>query len=207
MRAFGATLIEHGADFEAAREEAVRLAEELGLEFAPSFAPDLVKGVATYSLELFRGAPVLDALYVPIGLGSGICGAIFTRDLLGLRTEIIGVQSSGADCYARSLAAGHVVVMNRADTLADGMAVRQPDPVAFDIIRHGVARVVTVTDAEIGSAIRAYWTDTHNLVEGAGAAPLAALLKERDAMAGKRVGLVVSGGNIDLELFRRWVVD
>jgi threonine dehydratase len=207
MRAFGATLIEHGADFEAAREEAVRLAEELGLEFAPSFAPDLVKGVATYSLELFRGAPVLDALYVPIGLGSGICGAIFTRDLLGLRTEIIGVQSSGADCYAQSLAAGHVVVMNRADTLADGMAVRQPDPVAFDIIRHGVARVVTVTDAEIGSAIRAYWTDTHNLVEGAGAAPLAALLKERDAMAGKRVGLVVSGGNIDLELFRRWVVD
>jgi threonine dehydratase len=207
MRAFGATLIEHGVDFEAAREEAFRLADERGLEFAPSFAPDLVKGVATYSLELFRGTPELNALYIPIGLGSGICGAIFTRDLLGLRTEIIGVQSTGADCYARSLAAGHIVVMNRADTLADGMAVRQPDPEAFDIIRRGVSRIVSVTDAEIGAAIRAYWTDTHNLVEGAGAAPLAALLQERERMAGKRVGLVVSGGNIDLELFRRWVVD
>jgi threonine dehydratase len=207
MRAFGADLVEHGVDFEAARDEAVRLAGARGLTFAPSFAPDLVKGVATYALELFRGAPVLDALYVPIGLGSGICGAIFTRDLLGLSTEIIGVQSSGADCYARSLAAGHIVVLNRSDTLADGMAVRQPDPVAFDIIRRGVSRVVTVTDAEIGSAIRAYWTDTHNLVEGAGAAPLAALLQEREIMRGKRVGLVISGGNIDLALFRRWVVE
>jgi threonine dehydratase len=207
MRAFGAELIEHGVDFEAAREEAVRLADERGLEFAPSFAPDLVKGVATYSLELLRGAPALDAVYVPIGLGSGICGAIFTRDLLGLRTEIVGVQSTGADCYARSLMAGQIVVLNRSDTMADGMAVRQPDPVAFDIIRRGVSRIVSVTDAEIGSAIRAYWTDTHNLVEGAGAAPLAALLQERDRMAGKRVGLIVSGGNIDLELFRRWVVN
>jgi threonine dehydratase len=207
MRAIGATLIEHGEDFEAAREEAVRLASERGLEFAPSFAPELVKGVATYSLELFRGAPSLDAVYVPIGLGSGICGALMVRDLLGLRTEIIGVQSSGADCYARSLEAGHVVVLNRADTLADGMAVRAPDPEAFEIIRHGVSRIVTVTDEEIGGAIRAYWTDTHSLVEGAGAAPLAALLQERERMAGKRVGLIVSGGNIDLALFRRWVTD
>jgi len=207
MRAFGAELIEHGVDFEAAREAAGRLAVDRGLEFAPSFAPDLVKGVATYSLELLRGASELDALYVPIGLGSGICGAIFVRDLLRLRTEIIGVQSTGADCYAQSLAAGHVVVLNRSDTLADGMAVRQPDPTAFEIIRRGVARIVCVSDTEIGSAIRAYWTDTHNLVEGAGAAPLAALLQERERMAGKRVGLVVSGGNIDLELFRHWVVD
>lgn len=207
MRAFGAELLEHGKDFEAAREAAARLAVERGLEFAPSFAPDLVKGVATYSLELLRGAPELDALYVPIGLGSGICGAIFVRDLLGLRTEIIGVQSTGADCYAQSLAAGHVVVLNRSDTLADGMAVRQPDPEAFEIIRRGVSRIVCVSDEEVGAAIRAYWTDTHNLVEGAGAAPLAALLQERERMAGKRVGLVVSGGNIDLELFRRWVAD
>jgi threonine dehydratase len=207
MRAFGAELIEHGVDFEAARDEAFRLARERGLEFAPSFAPDLVKGVATYWLELFRGAPELDAVYVPIGLGSGICGAILTRDLLGLRTEIIGVQSTGADAYARSLAAGHVVVLNRSDTLADGIAVRQPDPVAFDIIQRGVARIVSVTDTEIGNAMRAYWTDTHNLVEGAGAAPLAALLREPDVMVGKRVGLVVSGGNIDLDLFRHWVAD
>ena len=207
MRAFGARLVEHGADFEAAREEAVRIAAAEGLEFAPSFAPDLVKGVATYTLELFRGAPELDALYVPIGLGSGICGAIRTRDLLGLRTKIIGVQAAGADCYARSVAAGSLVVLNRADTLADGIAVRQPDPEALAIIRNGASRIVTVSDAEIGTAIRAYWTDTHNLVEGAGAAPLAALLQESDRMRGKRVGLVISGGNIDLALFRQWVQD
>ncbi len=207
MRAFGAKLIEHGDDFEAAREAAARLAGERGLEFAPSFAPDLVKGVGTYSLELFRGAPSLDALYIPIGLGSGICGAIFTRDLLELSTEIIGVQSTGADCYARSLEAGHVVVLNRADTMADGMAVRQPDAEAFEIIRRGVSRIVTVSDNEIGAAIRAYWTDTHNLTEGAGAAPLAALMQERKRMTGKRVGLVVSGGNIDLELFRKWIAN
>jgi threonine dehydratase len=206
MRAFGARLVEHGDDFDMAREYAAELAPSEGLELAPSFAPDLVKGVATYALELFRGAPPLDALYVPIGLGSGICGAIRTRDLLGLSTEIIGVQSTGAPAYARSFAAGRVVAVNRADTHADGMAVRQPDADAFAIIRAGAARIVTVTDGEIAGAIRAYWTDTHNLVEGAGAAPLAALLQERTRMMGKRVGLVVSGGNIDLALFRSWVL-
>ncbi len=207
MRALGANVIEHGVDFEAAREEARRLAAEHGLEFAPSFAPDLVRGVATYSLELFRGAAALDVVYVPIGLGSGICGAILTRDLLGLKTEIIGVQSTGADCYARSLAAGHVVTLNRADTLADGVAVRQPDPLAFNIIQRGVSRIVCVTDDETRAAIRAYWTDTHNLVEGAGAVPLAALLQEKHRVAGKRVGAVISGGNIDLDLFRSWVLE
>lgn len=206
MRAFGARLIEHGTDFEAARDEAGRIAAAEGLEFAPSFAPDLVKGVATYALELFRSAPPLDALYVPIGLGSGICGAIRTRDLLGLPTRIIGVQSTGADCYARSIAAGHLVTLNRADTQADGIAVRQPDPTALGLIAAGAERIVTVTDAEIAAAVRAYWTDTHNLAEGAGAAPLAALLAERSVMRGKRVGVVLSGGNIDLDLFRRWVL-
>lgn len=205
MRAFGARLVEHGVDFEAARDEAVRLAAADGLELTPPFATDLVKGVATYSLELFRGAPALDTLYVPIGLGSGICGAIRTRDLLGLRTEIVGVQAAGADCYARSFAQGRLVALDRADTLADGVAVRQPDPNALAIIRAGAARIVTVTDAEIGEAIRTYWTDTHNLAEGAGAAPLAALLRERERMQGRRVGLVLSGGNIDLPLFRHWV--
>jgi threonine dehydratase len=206
MRAFGARLVEHGDDFEMARDEAVRLAASEGHEFAPSFAPDLVKGVATYSLELFRATPPLDALYVPIGLGSGICGAIKVRDLLGLKTEIIGVQASGAPAYARSFEDGRVVALNRAETRADGVAVRQPDPDAFAIIRAGAARIVTVSDEAIADAIRAYWTDTHNLVEGAGAAPLAALLVERERMAGKRVGLVVSGGNIDLKLFRTWVL-
>ncbi|HTW68380.1 MAG TPA: threonine dehydratase [Acetobacteraceae bacterium] len=206
MRALGARLVEHGADFEDAREAAEQLAAAERLEFAPSFAPDLVKGVATYALELFRGAPELDAVYVPIGLGSGICGLIRTRDLLGLRTEIVGVQATGADPYARSVAAGHAVALNRADTQADGIAVRQPDEAALAIIRAGAARIVTVDDAAIADAMRAYWTDTHNLVEGAGAAPLAALLSERDHMHGRRVGLVISGGNIDLALFRRWVL-
>ena len=206
MRAFGARVIEHGDDFEMAREEAARLAASEELEFAPSFAPDLVKGVATYSLELFRAVPLLDALYVPIGLGSGICGAILVRDLLGLSTEIIGVQAAGAPAYARSFEEGRVVALNRAETHADGVAVRQPDADAFAIIRAGASRIVTVSDDAIAEAIRAYWTDTHNLVEGAGAAPLAALLQERDRMAGKRVGLVISGGNIDLALFRSWVL-
>lgn len=205
MRAFGARLIEHGEDFDAAREEAMRLAVAEGLEFAPSFAPDLVKGVATYALEFFRDAPPLDALYVPIGLGSGICGCIMARDLLGLSTQIIGVQSTGAPSYALSYAAGQVVTTPRAETLADGMATRVPDAGALAIIRAGAARIVTVTDDEVAAAIRAYWQDTHNLAEGAGAAPLAALLQERAAMAGKRVGLVLCGGNIDLDLFRDWV--
>ena len=152
-----------------------------------------------------RRSPALDAVYVPIGLGSGICGAILARDLLGLTTQVIGVQSIGADCYARSFAAGHLVAGNRADTKADGIAVRQPDPEALRIILGGAERIVTVTDAEIAEAIRAYWTDTHNLIEGAGAAPLAALVQEAEAMRGKRVALIASGGNIDLALFRSWV--
>ncbi len=206
MRAFGARLIEHGADFEEAREAAARIAADDGLEFAPSFARDLVLGVATWALELFRGAPPLDALYVPIGLGSGICGAILTRDLLCLTTEIVGVQAAAAASYARSLAEGHLVALNRADTQADGIATRQPDPDALAIIRAGASRIVTVTDDEIARAVRALWEDTHNLAEGAGAAPLAGLLAERARMAGRRVGVVLSGGNIDLDHFRRWVL-
>lgn len=210
MRAQDAQLVEYGADFDVAREHAMALAAEQGLEFAPSFAPDLVCGVATYALELFRHVaevgPKLDALYVPIGLGSGICGCIMARDLLGLTTEIIGVQSTGADSYARSFAAGRVVTTARAETLADGMATRVPDPAALAIIAKGAARILTVTDAEIADAIRAYWQDTHNLAEGAGAAPLAALMQERDRMAGKRVATILCGGNIDLDLFRDWVL-
>ena len=206
MRAQGATLVEHGEDFDAARLHAAEIAARDGLEFAPSFAPDLVTGVATYALELFRAAPPLDALYVPIGLGSGICGCILVRDLLGLSTEIVGVQSVGADAYARSFAAGRVVETERAVTRADGMATRVPDPGALAIIRRGAARIVTVTDDEVGAAIRAYWEDTHNLAEGAGAAPLAALMQERERMAGRRVGVILCGGNIDLALFREWIM-
>ena len=206
MRAQGATLIEHGEDFDAARVHARALGERDGLEFAPSFHRDLVVGVSTWALELFRAAPTLDALYVPIGLGSGICGAILARDLLGLKTEIIGVQSTGAPSYALSFAAGHPVETQRADTKADGMATRIPDPAALDIIRRGASHIVTVSDDEVANAIRAYWTDTHNLAEGAGAAPLAALLQERARHAGKRTAVVLCGGNIDLDLFRSWIL-
>lgn len=201
MRALGANLIEHGEDFEAARVEAERLSVSEGLEIVPPFHPDLVVGVATYALELFTAAPKLDALYVPIGLGSGICGCILARNLLGLSTEIVGVQAAGAASYALSAQAGRIVTTERADTFADGLATRIPVPAAFEIIRTGAARIVTVDDDEIAAAIRAYWTDTHNLAEGAGAAALAALLRDSDRIAGGRVALVLSGGNIDLEIF------
>ncbi len=206
MRALGARLIEEGNDFEQAREAAARIAAEESLEFAPSFARDLVLGVATWALELFRAGPPPETLYVPIGLGSGICGAILTRDLLGLSTEIVGVVAAGADAYARSFAAGHVVAINRADTRADGIATRQPDADALAIIRAGAARVVTVSDAEIARAMRVLWQDTHNLAEGAGAAAMAALLQERARLAGRRAAVVLTGGNIDLDEFRRWVL-
>ncbi|TAI62993.1 threonine dehydratase [Bradyrhizobium sp. Leo170] len=205
MRAFGAELVEHGQDFQAAREEAVRRAESAGLHMVPAFHPDLVLGVATYALELFKAAPDLDLLYVPIGQGSGICGCIRVRDLLGLKTEIVGVQSTEAPSYALSFAAGTVVTTETASTRADGMATRIPDADALAMIRKGASRIVQVTDDEVGAAIRCYWTDTHNLAEGAGAAALAAALQERDGIRGKRVGLVLSGGNIDFDLFRQWV--
>jgi threonine dehydratase len=206
MAAFGAKLVEHGEDFQSAREEAERHAKSSGLELVPSFHRDLVMGVATYALELFRAAPDLDVLYVPIGQGSGICGCILARDLLGLKTEIVGVQSTEAPSYALSFAAGRVVATNSSNTLADGMATRVPDPEALAIILNGAARIVQVTDDEVAAAIRVYWTDTHNLAEGAGAAALAAALQERAKIRGKRVGLILSGGNIDFDLFRRWVV-
>jgi threonine dehydratase len=155
---------------------------------------------------LLRKAPELDFLYVPIGQGSGICGCILARDLLGLATEIVGVQSTEAPSYALSFAAGMVVTTQTSNTLADGMATRVPDADALAIIRKGASRIVEVGDGEIGAAIRAYWTDTHNLAEGAGAAALAAALQDKPKLRGKQVGLVLSGGNIDFDLFNRWVV-
>ena len=202
MGSFGAELVVHGRDFDEAKAYAARLAEERGLHFVPSFDPELVKGVATYALELFRAVPELATVYAPIGMGSGICGLIAVRDLLGLETEIVGVVAETAPAVALSVEAGHPVPTNSAQTFADGMACREPDPRALDIIRKGAARVVRVDEDEIAEAIRIYWTATHNVAEGAGAAPLAALLKERERMKGKRVGLILSGGNIDAEALR-----
>ncbi len=203
MRAFGAELIEAGRDFDEAKARAAQLAAERGLEFVPSYHPDLVRGVATYALELFGAVPDLDTVYVPIGMGSGICGLIRTRDLLGLQTRIVGVVSAHAPAMALSLEAGHIVTTDTADTFADGMACRVPDPGAFAAIQAGADRVVQVTDAEVAAAMRALWTDTHNLAEGAGAAALAALMQEREAMRGRRVAVILCGGNVDLAVAQR----
>ena len=197
MRAFGAELREFGADFDTAKDEAMRAAAAEGLFPVPPFHRELVRGVATYGLELFRGAPDLDAVYVPIGCGSGICGTIAARDALGLRTEVIGVVSEAAPCAKLSAEAGHPIATNSARTFADGMAVRVPVEAALAIYGPGASRMVAVSDAEVAEAIRVFYRDTHNLAEGAGAAALAALMQDRDRMAGRRVGVVLSGGNID----------
>jgi len=199
MGAFGAELAVAGADFDEAREQSERFANERGYHFLPSFHADLVKGVATYALEMFRAAHDLDAVYVPIGMGSGICGVITVRDLLGLDTQVIGVVAEKAPTVALSYEAGRPVPTTSAATFADGMACRVPDPDALAIIRKGAAHIVRVSEDEIAAAIRAIYEDTHNLAEGAGAAALAALMHERHSMRGKRVGLVLSGGNIDRE--------
>jgi threonine dehydratase len=203
MRAQGAELIEHGHDFQEALEESARLAARDGLHRVPSFHPLLVAGVATYALELFRGVPDLDTVYVPIGLGSGICGTIAVRDALGLSAKVVGVVAENAPAYALSFDQRRAVSTNSADTIADGMACRVPDASALEAIWRGVERVVRVSEDEIQAAMRHYFTDTHNVAEGAGAGPLAALLNERDRMQGKRVALILSGGNVDLPVFRK----
>ncbi|MSO77311.1 MAG: threonine dehydratase [Alphaproteobacteria bacterium] len=202
MAAFGARLIVHGHDFQAAYEHAVARAAGDGLHLLPSFHPLLVRGVGTYALEFFRAVPDLHTVYVPIGLGSGICGVISARDALGLTTRVVGVVAEGAPAYALSFAERRPVSTNAADTMADGVACRVPVPESLAIILAGAERVMAVSDGEIKAAMRAYFTDTHNVAEGAGAAPLAALLKERGAMRGRKVGLILSGGNIDLALYR-----
>jgi len=206
MRALGAELRERGDDFQAAYEEAVRMAEAESLHLVRSFHPALIAGVASYAWELFE-AETFDAVYVPIGLGSGICGTIAVRDALGLKTEIIGVVAAGAPAYALSFEAGRPVATESALTIADGMACRTPVPEAVSAINRGAARIVTVDDGEIRSAMRRLFSATHNTAEGAGAAPLAALLKERDRMRGRRVALILSGGNVDRDVFARTLAE
>ena len=198
MRALGAELVEAGHDFDEARGIADTLAEERGLDYVPSFHPDLVAGVATYAYELFTAVPDLDVVYVPIGLGSGICAVIGVRDLLGLATQVVGVVAEGATAYAQSFAARKVVPTDSARSFADGVTVRTPDPIALNIILEGAERIVTVSDPEIAAAARLLFASTHNVAEGAGAAALAALLQERpDA----RAGVILTGGNIDTSKF------
>jgi threonine dehydratase len=203
MRAFGAELIEHGHDFQDAIEHAASLARNENLHFVPSFDEPLMRGVASYALELFQAVPDLDAAYVPIGLGSGICGMIAVRDALGLKTEIIGATAKEAPAYAASFLAGKPVSANVGKTIADGVACRVPDPRAVEIILRGAARLVTLDENEIRAAMRHYFTDTHNVAEGAGALALAALLKEQNVMKGKRIAVILTGGNVDKNIFAK----
>ena len=203
MRALGVELIERGHDFQASLEAAQEIAAERNWPFVPAFHPLLLRGVGTYALELFRAVADLDTVFVPIGLGSGICGTIAARDALGLRTKVVGVVSDAAPAYALSFAAGHPVSREATTQIADGMACRTPVPEALEIIRSGADRVVQVSDVEVEAAMRALFTDTHNVAEGAGAAALAALLASGNAMRGKRVAVVMSGGNVDRDVFTR----
>ena len=200
MRALGLELIEKGHDFQAALEASAEIAAERGWHAMPSFHPFLTLGVASYSLELLRAAPI-HVLYVPIGLGSGICGAIAVRDALNLKTRIVGVVSVAAPAYARSLALGRLVSHETSTRIADGIACRTPDPDALQTIRAGVDHVVEVADDEVEDAMRALFSDTHNVVEGAGAAALAALLKERAAVRGQTAAIVLTGANVDPQPF------
>jgi threonine dehydratase len=201
MRGFGGEVVEYGRDFDEARGEAARLAKNLGLFLVPPYHPALVKGVATYALELFTAAPDLHTVYVPIGCGSGICGVIAVRDALQLNTQVVGVVSTEADAAKQSFEAGVVRQTASANTFADGLAVRGPIPEAFAIYKEGAQRIVSVGDEEVAEAMRVYYSDTHNLAEGAGAAALAALMQEREAMKGKKVGVILSGANIDRNVY------
>ena len=200
MRALGAELVEFGEDFQAASEHAERLEREYGWHRVPSFDLRLVTGVATYALELFSACRGLETIYVPIGMGSGVCGTIAVRNALGLATKVVGVVSSQAPAYALSFAAGEVREHEATTAIADGVACRKPDAVALEIIRAGMDRVVMVDDDEVRDAMRAYFVDTHNVAEGAGAVGLAGLLKDR-ANGGQRVGTVLTGGNVNSEVF------
>lgn len=200
MRALGAELIEFGGDFQEAYEYSVQLAASREFHLVPSFHMTLVCGVASYSLELMEALPDLDVVYVPIGLGSGICGAIAARDALGLRTEIVGVVAAGAPAYANSYRVARPVASSVPETIADGMACRVPHPEALDMMLRGASRVVTVSDQEIKTAMRHLFSDTHNVAEGAGAAALAGLLQDHKCQ-GRRVAVVLSGGNIDREVY------
>jgi threonine dehydratase len=201
MAAFGGEVIIHGADFDVARNEAMRVAQEENLAPVPPFHSELVRGVATYALEFFTAAPDLDTVYVPIGCGSGICAVITVRDALGLRTKVVGVVSTEAQAAKLSFEAGRLIETKSANTFADGMAVRIPVQEAFDIYSRGAERIVAVSDAEVAEAMRSFYRCTHNVAEGAGAAPLAALMQERKIMGAKRVGVIHCGGNIDTQHF------
>jgi threonine dehydratase len=201
MRALGVEVIEDGHDFQAAAEAADEIAKKRGWHRFPSFHPLLVCGVGTYALELFRAAPDIDTVYVPVGMGSGVCGVIAARDALGLDTRIVAVVSTKAPAFALSFEGGTPVSHEATTAIADGMACRTPDASALAIARRGVDRVVQVSDDEIRSAMHALFADTHNVAEGAGAAALAALLQDQETMRGRTAAIVLTGGNVDSGIY------
>ena len=203
MRALGVELIEEGHDFQAASEVADRIAEERRWHRFPNFHPLLMLGVATYALELFKAASEIDTVYVPVGMGSGVCGVIAARDALGLRTRIVAVVSAGAPGFALSFEKGEPISHDVTTKLADGMACRTPNSSALAIARRGVERVIQVTEDEVGAAMRALFTDTHNVAEGAGAAALAGLMKDGPSVRGRTVAIVLTGANVDSNVFAR----
>jgi threonine dehydratase len=201
MRALGVTLIEHGSDFQEAREHAMHIAAERGAHMVPSFHTDLLRGVSTYWWEFLRAVPQLEVVYVPIGQGSGACSAIAAKLALGHGVRVVGVVSSHATTYADSVAAGRVVEAPVTTQLADGMACRVADAEALTIIAPHIDHIVQVSDNEVAAAMRALFTDTHNVAEGAGAAAFAAALQEKDRLAGQTVGVALTGGNVDADIF------
>ena len=207
MRALGAELIEVGHDFQAASEAAAQIATEREWHRMPSFHTLLVRGVGTYALELFRAAPVLDAVYVPIGLGSGVCGVMAARDALSLPTKVIGVVSDAAPAYALSFESHHAVEHEVTTRIADGVACRTPNADALPFIMRGVDHIVRVTDDEVEAAMRVFFTDTHAVAEGAGAASLAALLRESRTSRPQRAGIILSGGNVNAAVYGRILRD
>jgi threonine dehydratase len=207
MRAQGADLIEFGSDFQEAKEHAQQLAEQHGWHFVPPYHRDIVKGVATYWLEFFSAVANVDVVYVPIGQGSGICSCSAVRNGMKLKTRIVGVVAEGAPAYALSFEAKRKIAAPVTTLLGDGMACRVPDDAALEVVLENVDHVVRVSEEEMRMAMKAYFVDTHNVVEGAGAAGLAAALKERRMLEGKRVGLVATGGNVDHDVFARVLLD
>jgi len=203
MRAQGADLIEFGSDYQEAKEHAKNLAHEHGWHFVPAYHRNIVKGVATYWLEFFSAVADLDIVYVPIGQGSGICSCVAVRNGMNRKTKIVGVVAEGAPAYALSFAAGRKISAPVTTLLGDGMACRVPDDDSLAVVLENVDRVLEVSEEEMGQAMKMYFTDAHNVAEGAGAAGLAAALKEKHLLKGKRVGLVITGGNVDHDVFAR----
>ena len=203
MRSLGAELIEYGNDFQESLEHALELADRHSLHFVPSFHPLLIAGVATYSMELFNAVENIHTAYVPIGLGSGICGMIAARDALGLDTRIVGVVSAHATAYSQSFNSGRLIESPVTTQLADGMACRTPQPAALEMIGGGVDRIVEVSDGEVAAAMRMMFECTHNACEGAGAAALAAAKQEQAVISGRKIAIVASGGNVDRDVFAK----